>query len=39
MWTDSATTYINASICNVKYRPINSPIIFDLTLPHGFKKN
>lgn len=29
MTTDGVTTYINASICNYQYRPIQPPIIFD----------
>lgn len=28
--TDDVTTYINASICNFDYEPVNLPIIFDI---------
>ncbi|XP_065910919.1 metallophosphoesterase MPPED2-like [Dysidea avara] len=28
--TDGVTTYINASTCNLRYQPINPPIIIDL---------
>lgn len=38
MTTDGHTTYINASTCNVKYEPINYPIVFDMPLPQGHFK-
>ncbi|CAN8023152.1 unnamed protein product [Ixodes persulcatus] len=37
--TDGQTTFINASICDFKYRPVNPPILFDLPLPEGFSKD
>lgn len=37
--TDGQTTFINASICDVKYRPVNAPVLFDLPLPEGFSKD
>ena len=30
VYTDSTTTFINASTCDRKYNPINPPIIVDL---------
>mmetsp|Transcript_36318 Transcript_36318/g.95747 ORF Transcript_36318/g.95747 Transcript_36318/m.95747 type:complete len:399 (-) Transcript_36318:304-1500(-) len=31
--TDGTTTYVNASTCNLKYRPINTAIVFDIAVP------
>ena len=31
--TDGNTRYVNASTCNVRYRPINMPIVFDIAVP------
>ncbi|XP_070533949.1 metallophosphoesterase MPPED2-like [Ptychodera flava] len=31
--SDGYTTYINASTCTLRYRPINKPVIFDLPNP------
>ncbi len=31
--TDGTTTYVNASTCNLKYRPINTAIVFDVEVP------
>lgn len=28
--TDGHTVYINASTCNLQYRPIHAPIVFDV---------
>ncbi|XP_064489974.1 metallophosphoesterase domain-containing protein 1-like [Ornithodoros turicata] len=36
--SDGQTTFINASICNIQYRPVNPPIIFDIPLPQGVTK-
>jgi Icc-related predicted phosphoesterase len=30
IWSDTRTIFINASICNSKYKPIQAPIIFDI---------
>ncbi|CAH1784866.1 unnamed protein product [Owenia fusiformis] len=38
MSTDGTTTYINASICNLGYKTVQSPIIFDIPLPEGVCK-
>ncbi|KAL3884291.1 hypothetical protein ACJMK2_024439 [Sinanodonta woodiana] len=38
MKTDGYTTFINASICTVKYRPTNPPVVFDIPVPEGFSK-
>jgi len=37
--TDGVTTYINASSMNLRYKPVNKPVIFDLPLPPGVTKN
>lgn len=37
--TDGQTVFVNASICDVRYRPVNAPIIFDVPLPEGVSKN
>ncbi|KAK7065818.1 Metallophosphoesterase mpped2 [Halocaridina rubra] len=37
--SDGHTTYINASICDVAYEPVNAPIVFDLPLPQGYSKD
>ncbi|XP_054774277.2 metallophosphoesterase domain-containing protein 1-like [Lytechinus pictus] len=31
--TDGQTTFVNAAICDVHYRPCNPPIVFDLPTP------
>ena len=33
--SDGVTTYINASTCTLRYRPLNPPILFDVPLPEG----
>ncbi|XP_071491077.1 metallophosphoesterase MPPED2-like [Diadema antillarum] len=33
MTTDGHTVFVNASICDVRYRPNNKPIVFDLPTP------
>nr|XP_053654485.1 metallophosphoesterase MPPED2-like [Cherax quadricarinatus] len=33
------TVFVNAAMCNIHYKPVNPPIVFDLPLPHGFSKN
>ncbi|KAF6202153.1 hypothetical protein GE061_004551 [Apolygus lucorum] len=33
--TDGSIIYINASTCNINYKPVNPPIVFDVTLPEG----
>ncbi|RMZ95345.1 metallophosphoesterase domain-containing 1 [Brachionus plicatilis] len=38
VWTDEQTTFINASTCNLRYKPANPPIIFDIPLPEGHEK-
>ena len=35
MELDDNTIYVNASICDEKYRPINKPIIIDITEVYG----
>jgi hypothetical protein len=31
--TDGTTTFINASTCTIRYKPVNPPIVFDIALP------
>jgi len=31
--TDGVTRYVNASTCNLRYRPVNTPIVFDVKIP------
>jgi len=31
--TDGSTTYVNASTCNLRYRPVNEAIVFDIEIP------
>jgi len=31
--TDGVTRYVNASTCNLRYKPVNTPIIFDVAVP------
>nr|XP_045585380.1 uncharacterized protein LOC123747314 isoform X1 [Procambarus clarkii] len=33
------TVFVNAAMCNIHYKPINPPIVFDLPLPRGYTKN
>uniref|UniRef100_A0A0A9WZK3 Metallophosphoesterase domain-containing protein 1 n=1 Tax=Lygus hesperus TaxID=30085 RepID=A0A0A9WZK3_LYGHE len=33
--TDGSIIYINASTCNINYKPVNPPIVFDVILPVG----
>lgn len=33
--TDGQTTFINASTCDIHYKPVNAPVIFDIPLPAG----
>jgi len=33
--TDGVTRYVNASTCNLRYRPVNTPIVFDVPMPAG----
>ncbi|KAH8029697.1 hypothetical protein HPB51_002719 [Rhipicephalus microplus] len=37
--TDGETVFVNAAICDVRYRPVNEPIIFDVPLPAGVSKD
>ena len=39
IWTDSVTTFINPSTCNLRYQPLQDPIIFDMDIPEGFTKD
>ena len=36
--TDGFTTYINASTCTLRYKPVNPPIVFDFKIPEGHSK-
>ena len=36
--SDEHTTFINASMCDMYYTPINPPVIFDIEIPDGFTK-
>ena len=36
--TDGVTTFINASSLDLRYKPVNKPVIFDLPLPAGVSK-
>lgn len=36
--TDGSVIYVNASTCNINYMPVNPPIVFDVSLPPGYKK-
>ncbi|XP_062610153.1 metallophosphoesterase MPPED2-like isoform X2 [Saccostrea cucullata] len=38
MTSDGFTTFINASTCTRRYKPTNSPIVFDLDIPEGHSK-
>lgn len=31
--TDGVTRYVNASTCNLRYKPVNTPIVFDVARP------
>ena len=31
--TDGTTTYVNASTCNLQYRPVQKAIVFDVEIP------
>lgn len=33
---DGATTFVNASTCNLRYQPNNPPIVFDVPVPSTF---
>lgn len=37
--TDGVTTFINASNVDMRYNPVNPPIIFDIPLPPGISKD
>ncbi|KAK7477217.1 hypothetical protein BaRGS_00031528 [Batillaria attramentaria] len=37
-WTNEKTVFINASICDNRYRPKKNPIVFDISLPHGYTR-
>lgn len=37
--TDGHTQFINASTCNLRYQPINPPIVFDFPIPDGHSKD
>jgi len=37
--TDGQTEFINASTCNLRYKPIHPPIIFDVPIPEGHSKD
>ena len=30
--SDGVTTFINASSCNIRYDPVNKPVIFDIAV-------
>jgi hypothetical protein len=32
IWTNQTTTFVNASICDKRYKPIREPILFDLDI-------
>jgi hypothetical protein len=34
--SDGKVVFVNASTCDINYRPVNSPIVFDVTIPEGF---
>ena len=36
--SDGFTTYINASTCTLRYKPVNPPIVFDFQIPEGHSK-
>ena len=38
MTTDGYTYYINASTCNLRYHPVQRPIVFDIPIPEGHSK-
>ena len=38
VWSDSVTTFINASTCNICLLPQNPPVLFDIELPVGVTK-
>lgn len=37
--TDGETMFVNAAICDFRYKPVNAPIIFDVPLPEGASKD
>uniref|UniRef100_A0A1A9WTM5 Calcineurin-like phosphoesterase domain-containing protein n=1 Tax=Glossina brevipalpis TaxID=37001 RepID=A0A1A9WTM5_9MUSC len=37
--SDGRVIYVNASTCDINYLPNNSPIVFDVTLPPGMRKD
>ncbi|XP_050404566.2 metallophosphoesterase MPPED2 [Patella vulgata] len=37
--TDGFTTYINASTCNLRYKAVNPPVVFDMPIPDGHSKS
>ena len=36
--SDGYTTYINASTCTLRYKPVNPPVVFDVPIPQGHTK-
>ncbi|XP_061166908.1 metallophosphoesterase MPPED2-like isoform X2 [Saccostrea echinata] len=36
--SDGFTTFINASTCTRRYKPTNSPVVFDFDIPEGHSK-
>ncbi|KAL0268715.1 UNVERIFIED_CONTAM: hypothetical protein PYX00_010543 [Menopon gallinae] len=37
--SDGKTIFVNASTCDILYRPMNPPIVFDVEIPKGIKKS
>lgn len=37
--SDGRIIYVNASTCDINYLPNNAPIVFDVTLPPGVRKD
>ncbi|KAK7481151.1 hypothetical protein BaRGS_00027584 [Batillaria attramentaria] len=36
--SDGYTTFINASTCTLRYKPVNPPVVFDFPIPEGHTK-
>lgn len=37
--SDGRVIYVNASTCDINYKPNNPPIVFDISLPPGMQKD
>ena len=37
--SDGTTTFINTSTCNIMYRPVHKPIVFDIEVRGNTVKN